>query len=133
MPLTTNASTVAAGMEAVAALVPERVAALTKHVGVLLQARIKSRASGRPGPNIVTGQYVASWKNELTLEGVAIATATVSTDQPQGRRLEYGFIGTDSLGRNYHQPAFPHVGPALDEVTPVYMELLAQIPTLGGE
>jgi hypothetical protein len=30
------------------------------------------------------------------------------------RRLELGFIGTDSLGRHYHQPPFPYMRPARD-------------------
>jgi hypothetical protein len=38
---------------------------------------------------------------------------TIGTDLPYGRRLEFGFTGTDSLGRNYAQPPFPHVQPAL--------------------
>lgn len=30
------------------------------------------------------------------------------------RRVELGFIGTDSLGRHYHQPPFPYMRPARD-------------------
>ena len=30
------------------------------------------------------------------------------------RRIEYGFFGTDRLGRNYHQAAQPYMRPAFD-------------------
>ena len=42
------------------------------------------------------------------------------TNSLQGNRLEYGFIGVDSLGRVYKQPAFPHWGPAADTIEPAY-------------
>lgn len=64
-----------------------------------------------PGPNVVTGEYVASW--QISHEGVG---ASVWTDAPQANRLEYGFHGTDTAGRTYSQPAYPHIGPAVDEV-----------------
>ena len=39
----------------------------------------------------------------------------VGTNVVYARRVEYGFAGTDRLGRTYHQPAQPYVRPALDE------------------
>jgi hypothetical protein len=35
-------------------------------------------------------------------------------DPEYARRIEYGFVGTDSLGRHYHQPAQPYMRPAFD-------------------
>ena len=35
-------------------------------------------------------------------------------DPPYARRIEFGFIGQDSLGRNYHQAAQPFMRPAFD-------------------
>jgi hypothetical protein len=35
-------------------------------------------------------------------------------DPPYARRIEYGFVGQDSLGRNYHQAAQPYMRPAVD-------------------
>jgi len=35
-------------------------------------------------------------------------------DPPYARRIEYGFMGTDKLGRQYHQAAQPYVRPAWD-------------------
>lgn len=77
-----------------------------------LLARIKTFASRRPGPNVVTGAYVASWKMKVV--SLHPTQVVVYTDHPAARRLELGFNGTDSLGRKYHQPPFPHVRPALD-------------------
>ena len=33
-------------------------------------------------------------------------------DPPYARRIEYGFMGTDSLGRTYHQEPRPYMRPA---------------------
>ena len=35
-------------------------------------------------------------------------------DPAYARRIEYGFIGTDKLGRNFHQAAQPYMRPAFD-------------------
>ncbi len=35
-------------------------------------------------------------------------------EPPYARRIEYGFSGQDSLGRNYHQAAQPYMRPAWD-------------------
>jgi hypothetical protein len=53
--------------------------------------------------------------------------ASVGTVRPQGRRLEFGFTGTDSLGRSYDQPAYPHFGPAHDQTAPEFVEAIAGI------
>lgn len=76
----------------------------------LLRLVIK-HASGRPGPNIVSGRYVASFR---------IVDKRVVNPSPQTHRLEYGFNGIDSLGRRYHQPPFPHFRPALEEMRKGY-------------
>lgn len=86
------------------------------HTATLGIARIRGNASGRPGPNVISGDYRSSWlprpKHARRLPYGAMCT--LATDAPQGRRLEWGFTGTDSLGRSYNQPPFPHVEPAID-------------------
>lgn len=88
----------------------------------LLLAMIKFNASGRPGPNIITGDYFDSW------QGVPFPVpdgggADVHTGRPQGRRLEYGFMNRyDSLGRFYRQPPFPHVQPAVTDLEDGYVD-----------
>ncbi|MFF9287513.1 HK97 gp10 family phage protein [Streptomyces griseosporeus] len=83
-----------------------------QHTGTLGQARIRGNASGRPGPNVITGAYRNSWQAHTRRIPYG-AVCTLGTDLPYGRRLEFGFTGTDSLGRSYNQPPFPHVQPAL--------------------
>ncbi|WP_329474251.1 HK97 gp10 family phage protein (plasmid) [Streptomyces sp. NBC_01723] len=87
-----------------------------KQQGRLLLAMIKFNASGRPGPNIITGDYFDSWKPEPfpVPDGGGM---DIGTTEPQGKRLEYGFMYRyDSLGRFYRQPPFPHVGPAVADI-----------------
>ncbi|MEU4916870.1 MULTISPECIES: hypothetical protein [Streptomyces] len=84
-----------------------------RHVGTLGIASIRANASGRPGPNVITGAYRASWQS-TTRRIPYGAQCTLGSDAPQARRLEFGFFDmTDSLGRHYMQPPFPHVQPAL--------------------
>ncbi|MBE4790352.1 HK97 gp10 family phage protein [Streptomyces caniscabiei] len=88
----------------------------------LLRALITENASGRPGPNVITGDYRGSWKVEPfpVPDG---GGAEVGTDRPQGRRLEYGFYDmTDSLGRHFFQVPRPHVEPAVNELSPEYRQ-----------
>ncbi|MFF7527365.1 HK97 gp10 family phage protein [Streptomyces pseudovenezuelae] len=90
--------------------------------GRLLKALVQANASGRPGPNAPTGDYRGSWEPEPfgVPDGGGVE---VGTRQPQGRRLEYGFMNMyDSLGRFYRQPPFPHVEPAVNELSAGYEE-----------
>jgi hypothetical protein len=86
-----------------------------RHVAELGRGMIRRNASGRPGPNIITGQYRASWQT-VTQPLPYGALCTIGTDAPQGRRLEWGFTGIDSIGRYYDQPPFPHVGQAVPRI-----------------
>ena len=91
----------------------------------LLRALIMERASGRPGPNVITDQYRPSWKREPfpVPDG---GGAEVGTRKPQGRRLEYGFYDmTDSIGRHFFQVPRPHVEPAVNELSPEYQQAFA--------
>ncbi|MER6092451.1 hypothetical protein [Streptomyces bluensis] len=94
--------------------------------GRLLRALIMERASGRPGPNVITGDYRGSWKPEpfAVPDGGGVE---IGTTQPQGRRLEFGFFEMyDVLGRFYRQPPFPHVGPAVNELEGGYVDAFKQ-------
>ena len=106
-----------------------KAAAAVRHWGGVLQTKVKANAQGRPGPNMQTGDYNRSI--ELLVGNAADGVspmATVGTNEPQGRRLELGFEGEDSLGRIYHQPPFPHFGPAVDEVDAPFTASIAAIP-----
>lgn len=54
-------------------------------------------------------------------------TAIVGPAKPQGRRLEFGLVGPDSLGRVFHQPPYAHVGPAVETVSPLFVQAIGQI------
>jgi hypothetical protein len=69
-----------------------------RHTGEVGVARIRGNASGRPGPNVITGAYRNSWRPQTRSLPYG-AVCTIGTDLPYGRRLEFGFTGTDSLGR----------------------------------
>ncbi|MFB7738221.1 hypothetical protein ACFC08_28310 [Streptomyces sp. NPDC056112] len=85
-----------------------------KHTGELGAARIRGYASGRPGPNVISGDYRDSWQPTPIRRLPYGAMCTIGTKEPQGKRLEFGFYDrTDSLGRHYYQKPFPHVQPAL--------------------
>jgi hypothetical protein len=110
-------------LERAAKQVPPAVRAAVKHEGTLLRSLIQAHASGRPGPNIVTTRYHASWR--VLPERIANGTqVVVGTEAVQGPRLEFGFVGTDSLGRTYNQPPYPHVGPAIDEFRKKYPDMI---------
>ena len=91
---------------------------LQRQKTIRLLEEVKRNASGRPGPNVVTGRYLAAF---------AIVEGKVVNPSPQTHRLEYGFVGTDRLGRVYSQPPFPHFRPALAVVA---KEFRGEIPKL---
>ena len=68
-----------------------------RHTGVLGAAQIRGHASGRPGPNVITGDYRGSWKPTPPRRLPHGAMCTLGTDRPQGPRLEFGFVGIDAL------------------------------------
>ncbi|MEH0586815.1 HK97 gp10 family phage protein [Streptomyces sp. B21-106] len=120
-----NAFQIAAQLDARAARTLPEITATVQHYAMLLETRIKAKASGRPGPNAPTGDYRRSWTHEVSTDGFSV-TAVVGTNKPQARRLEYGFVGADSLGRIYNQPPYPHVGPAVEEIRPLFIAALGE-------
>lgn len=104
-----------------------QIGLITAQYGQLLRTRVRARASGRPGPRRRTGDYRRSINAEAAQIAPGVWQASVGTSAPQGRRLEQGFAGADSLGRVYHQPPYPHFGPALDETEPQYLAALGKL------
>lgn len=49
----------------------------------------------------------------------------IGTNLPYARRIENGFTGADSLGRQYDQPAQPYLRPAADEAGPAAVQEVA--------
>lgn len=77
-----------------------------------------------PGPNVATGDYRRSWHADTGYDASGDPVALVSTNSPQAARLEYGFADTDSAGRTFNQPAYPHVRPAIEQVQPGFEQAI---------
>ncbi|WP_405526785.1 HK97 gp10 family phage protein [Streptomyces canus] len=125
-----NAAEIAAVLEGRAARVLPQALSAVRHYTMLLETQIKANASGRPGPNVITGDYRRSWTHEVYVGG-GVVTGVVGTNKPQARRLEYGFVGADSLGRVYDQPPYAHVGPAVQTIGPLLAQALGEIADGG--
>lgn len=130
---TSNAGSVAGALRAAPGSVNAQIGLVTARYTQLLRTRVRARASGRPGPRRQTGDYRRDINGETFQIAPGVWRGTVGTNSPQGRRLEQGFIGTDSLGRFYSQPPYPHFGPALDETEPEYVAAMAAIATELGK
>jgi hypothetical protein len=126
-----NAAEIAAQLQGRAARALPQAVAVVRHYAMLLETQIKANASGRPGPNVITGDYRRSWTHEVHVAPDAVI-AVVGTSKPQARRLEYGYVGPDSLGRVYHQPPYAHVGPAVESVRPLFVAALGQVADGNG-
>lgn len=99
--------------------------------GVFLQTQVKANASGRPGPRAPTGDYRRTIGLTVSRDAAG-PFALVSTNAVQARRLEYGFIGVDALGRSYRQPPYPHWRPALILVPAVFARELDRALSASG-
>ena len=53
-------------------------------------------------------------RQELIVTPVTEASNPWGIDPPYARRIEFGFVGADSLGRVYNQPAQPYMRPAFE-------------------
>lgn len=126
----TNGLEIAAWLDTKATSALPRALAIHRHYGALLLVRVQRNASGRPGPNVITGEYRDSWQVETTWRASGEVRTRVFTEHPAARRLEFGFVGADVAGRIYDQPPFPHAMPAFRETGP---EWLAVIATIGAE
>lgn len=112
--LESNAAEIGRDLGELAKAVPAVLTRGLMQGGLLLEANIKARASGRPGPRARTGDYRRSW-NTRNVGTILKPRVSVGTNKPQGPRLEFGFTGVDALGRRYDQPPYAHAGPATDE------------------
>jgi hypothetical protein len=88
---------------------------VTQESSLMLLEAVRKNASGRPGPRVITNAYRSSWGAKIVSGKQGQQVAVVASDHPAAWRLEYGFSGRDSLGRNYNQPPFPHFRPAFEK------------------
>lgn len=88
---------------------------------------VKGHARGRPGPRAVTGDFNRSIVGDFEV-GAGVVFGQIGTNSAQGRRLEYGFVGADVLGRVYNQPPYSYLQPSVPAVTKaVETHIAAQI------
>lgn len=77
---------------------------------------VKGKASGRPGPRNVTGDFRRTIVGDWEASGKSVF-GQIGSNAAQAARLELGFIGVDVLGRRYNQPPYPYLGPSVPEIT----------------
>jgi hypothetical protein len=75
--------------------------------------KVRDNASGRPGPERVTGEYVNAMTSRVSVSG-GIVEGEIYVSMPRALRLEFGFVGTDSLGRQVSAPPYPHWRPTAE-------------------
>jgi hypothetical protein len=63
---------------------------------------------------VLTGANRDSIQTELIVDSGVQAIAQIAPGMPYSRRLEFGFVGMDSMGRFYNQAPRPYVRPAWD-------------------
>lgn len=133
----TNAPAVAADIAGMGLRVERAVVSTTVvYTGLLRTEIIKHASTGRhkpgrphipgtgPGPNVATADYIRSWATRVDISPLRVQ-GEAFTNAPQGRRLEYGFVGIDALGRTVHAPPYPHAIPALNIIRPQYLAALS--------
>src|SRR5688572_19999637 len=103
---------------------------LTRMYTQLGVTAVKQKASGRPGPRVITGDYRRSIRGTTQRE-MDTAVGTIWTDRPQGPRLERGFSGADALGRycvDMQTEAMTRSGWATADMLKVGQEILTLDP-----
>lgn len=88
---------------------------------------LATNASGRPGPRRITGSYLNSWFIRSINRG-GRPSYSASTRDPRAKRLEKGFMATDSLGRHYNQPPYPHILVSVLDLEPKYIRACQRLP-----
>jgi hypothetical protein len=76
----------------------------------------KTYTASAPGeaPAVMLSNYMNSITHDVAVKPNEIV-GTTGTNQKQGKRLEFGFVGTDSLGRRYNQAPRPHMKVTYEE------------------
>ena len=103
--------------------VPKDVKATNARWAGRLREMLVAHSSGRPGPEQVTGEYNRNYTVVVVDDGMAV---NADNPSPQTNRLEFGYVASDSLGRTFHQPPYPHWRPTFEEAYPLYFEDVSQ-------
>jgi hypothetical protein len=99
----------------------------------VVQKNTVAEMGHRPGPNVITGTLARSVRIiDVQPVGPGVWRSRVAPTTKYGRRIELGFgkggsLGIDSLGRHYHQPAFPSLKPGMERSIPELSDLATRI------
>lgn len=116
----------AAALDATIVRASVEARAAVAEVAAEVEKLAKQNASGRPGPNVVSGTLRRGIKHgPITPYGVRGWQTQLGPTAIYSRRIELGFHGADSLGRVYNQGPFPYFTPAWNEVVPRATEIYA--------
>lgn len=85
--------------------------ALLQAAGRAAATHARSHMGSRPGPHIITGRLHSSLR--VRTDGRRVLVYPSGSAAPYARRIELGFVGTDSLGRVYNQPPYPYFRPGV--------------------
>ncbi len=116
----------ATGMEASAASLPARAAAVTAAYATEARKLIQARAPR--GPKAEDNPDKTPFADSFAVETGTwrgFPSSEVGTNEVQGFRLELGFHGTDKAGRSVSQSPRPTVGPAADSLAEAFWASLA--------
>jgi hypothetical protein len=80
---------------------------------------------GEP-PKRLTGALIQSVSTRVQRRGTTAVVGIVAAGTKYARRLELGFVGTDSRGRHYSQGPRPWLRPSLEELRPRLPEIIAR-------
>jgi hypothetical protein len=129
MPQGESLQALAAEFEKAALTAKRDIEHVTQSFGPRLVEAVRRHASGRPGPNVITGAYLASIYWSMDAQS-GLCNLNVTSDAPQAYRLEFGFTGTDATGRSFNQPPYPHFRPASDEMEEEFEKALSLVADL---
>jgi len=71
----------------------------------------------------ITPYLTGTLRRSIHVEPVSPSKMLVGTDLKYARRLEYGFVGADKIGRVYNQAPHPYFRPPLDTNFKKYQEI----------
>lgn len=74
-------------------------------------------------PRVLTGRLRTSITHDVMISRAEVV-GRVGTNVPYARRLELGFFGADSRGRNVNAPARPFLRPSLKETLPRLLSII---------
>jgi hypothetical protein len=104
--------TITGGVELVAMLQANDAALSGEQMGAALVAgALLIENAWKADAPVLTGTY----RRSIHTSDPTADSVRIGTDVPYGKRLEFGFNGTDALGRTYHQPAGGYARRAMDE------------------